>query len=670
MKKKILIFLAILAVACCFFAVAASAAEIPEWTEITEVSGMPDKSVFGADGTSGATSRVLMSDGKTYPAYYICKNSASLGFSYTDLSKQTGVTYAAKDVVRLEIPSGVTSTPQAVLKTENGYTSLVTASFPEGFTTLGSYTFKATTSVPSALVSVDLPSTLTKIEQYAFTYCNALEELVIPEGVTEIPVNMANYTPALKTVILPSTINKIGDSAFRSANLENGVVIPEGCTEIGSYAFKACETTSVTLPSTLTTLGIDIFRECASLTDVYSKSTIIGKQMFYTCPLMETVILENVVSIGDYAFCNPDGGTTNISTLVLPEGLTSIGTYAFTRTALTEVVLPSTLTTIGASAFIKSLKLEKIVVLGSTLGAQMFQDCGAVNELVLTENFTTLGKDALANVSQASFITYYTGTDYERIKSVCSGTTRLSQGKYYTYEDYVNENYTYNKFMVIYDVNLCVAAFDGVHSDPGDDGDCTTAVICSICKEHTFKEAKSHIVDERFTYASFTSAGEYYLGCTNDGCTNGVSEKRDALFTYLGYSAPEYGDGGINIGYRVNIDDVLEYERVNGVKISYGVFAVLEETLGENDIFDGNGTAANGVVSADFAGTDFSLFKLKMVGFEGEQKDISFAMGAYACVISNGEREYIYMQHKEPLDGEKYFFASFNEIVKIANEEE
>ena len=128
MKKKILIFFALLAVACCFFAISASAAEIPEWTEITEVSGMPDKSVFGADGTSGATSRVLMSDGKTYPAYYICKNSASLGLSYTDLSKQTGITYAAKDVVRLEIPSGVTSTPQAVLKTENGYTSLVTAS--------------------------------------------------------------------------------------------------------------------------------------------------------------------------------------------------------------------------------------------------------------------------------------------------------------------------------------------------------------------------------------------------------------------------------------------------------------------------------------------------------------------------------------------------------------
>ena len=671
MKKKILIFFALLAVVCCFFAIAASAAEIPEWTEITEVSGMPDKSVFGADGTSGATSRVLMSDGKTYPAYYICKNSASLGLSYTDLSKQTGITYAAKDVVRLEIPSGVTSTPQAVLKTENGYTSLVTASLPEGFTTLGSYTFKATTSVPSALVYVDLPSTLTKIEQYAFTYCNALEELVIPEGVTEIPMNMANYTTSLKKVVIPSTVTTIKEAAFRSANLSDGIIIPDGCTRIEKYAFKGSSAPTVTILSTsLETVLDEAFAECKSLTDIYSVSPVLGYRMFYVCPSIETVILENTVSIGDYAFCNPNGGTTNITTLVLPEGLTSIGTYAFTRTSLTEVVLPSTLTTIGASAFIKSLQLTKIVVLGPKLGSNMFQDCGAVTELVLTENFVEFGSGCLNNVSQASFTTYYTGSDYARIKEIGSSiTSRIKDASYCSYEDYVSGNYTSKKFMFIYDINLCVAAFDGVHTEPNDDGDCTTAVICTMCKEHTFKEAKTHVVGERFTYASFTEKGEYYVGCTNDGCENGTTEQRDALFTYLGYSVPEDGSGGVDFGCKVNGEDLVEYERVTGAKVNYGVFAVLKEKLGENDIFDENGESLAGVISADFAGTDFSLFKIKMIGFTDEQKETSFAMGAYVCVTENGVREYTYMQHSEPIDGEKYYFATYNDIFKSSDEE-
>ena len=117
--KKLLVFFALVSVVCCLFVMTASAAEIPEWTEITTVEGMSDKSVFGADGTVGATSRVLMSDGKTYPAYYICNNSNSLGFKYTELNTKTGKSYGAVDVVRLEIPKGTVKTPQAVLKTEN-----------------------------------------------------------------------------------------------------------------------------------------------------------------------------------------------------------------------------------------------------------------------------------------------------------------------------------------------------------------------------------------------------------------------------------------------------------------------------------------------------------------------------------------------------------------------
>ena len=661
MKKLILMALMTVMIAC-FFAFAVSAAEIPEWGEITVVDGMADKSVFGADGTVGATSRVLMSDGVTYPAYYICKNSASVGISFTDLNKATGKSYEAVNVVRIELPMGTTSTPMAVFKTENGYTALKTVSFPEGFTTLGSYTFKATDKVTSALVSVDLPSTLTSIEQFAFTYCNSLESLVIPEGITVIPNSMANYTTSLKTLVLPSTIITISESAFRSADLSDGVVIPEGCTTIGSYAFKACGAKEVVIPSTIEKLGNDIFRECASLVTVYCNSPIIAHQMFYDCDELQKVYLENTVTIDNYAFCNPNGGLSKIDTLNLPEGLTSIGTYAFTRSSLEELVLPSTLTTIGASAFIGSKTLTRLVVLGPILGESMFDGCSAVNELVLTEKFVTLSKNALANVSQTSFITYYTGADYERIKSVCSGTTRLSQGKYYTYEDYINENYTYNKFMVIYDVNLCVAAFEGVHTEPKDDGDCTTAVICSMCKEHTFKAAKEHNNSERITYVSFMESGSYYVGCVNDGCECGVTSVAEALFTYLGYSAPENGNGEIAIGYLVSGKAIEQYARVTGKSLNYGLFLVSESKLGNNEIFGENG-AANGVISVDMSKHAYDVFELRVFGFTDENKDAKIAMGAYVAESDEEGTEYSYLQSSAPTEGEKYCFLSYNEMV-------
>ena len=662
MKRKLLLAFAISALLMLVFAISIFAAEIPEWTEITEVDGMPDKSVFGTDGTKGATSRVLMSDGITYPAYYICKNSTSLGFSYSDLSSKSGKTYAAKDVVRLEVPSGVISTPQAVLKTENGYTSLLTVSLPEGFTTLGSYTFKGTDSVPSALVSVSLPSTLKTIEQYAFVRCAALEELVIPEGVTSIPKEMASYTPSLRKVVLPSTIVSIGELAFRTSNLSDGIVIPEGCTTLSSYIFKESGITTIYLPSTLETVGQDICYGCKSLTTVDSKSPIIGYRMFYDCDALTSITLENTIEIREQGFNNPDSGILNITELVLPEGLTSIGNYSFTRTKLTELVLPSTLTTVGKNVFQGSTTLQKIVVLGPVLGEAMFMNCSALNEAVFTENFITFSKDAFSSVSQTSFLTYYTGTDIDRIKSVCSNTTRLSQAKYYTYEDYLDENYTYNKFMVIYDCNLCDVAFDGIHTNPGDDGDCTTALICSMCNEYTIREALSHISSERLTYTSFMKEGEYYVGCTNEGCEHGSTEKLEALFTCFGYSTPEYEGGAVALGYFVNHKAIERYEELSGNTVKYGLYAAVKETLGDNDIIDSNGNASAGAIKAGFENSAYSNLFIKMFGF-GDKKDAEFTIGAYVEIVNDGASEYSYLQIGEPKEGEKYAFIKYNDFV-------
>lgn len=142
MKTKLLFTLVMALLLVCLFAVTSNAAEIPEWTEITEVDGMPDKSVFGEDGTKGATSRVLMSDGVTYPAYYICKDSATLGISFSDINNKTGKAYAAKDVIRIEIPVG-TITVSDALKIRNGYTELLTVVIPEGATKINEYGFKS-----------------------------------------------------------------------------------------------------------------------------------------------------------------------------------------------------------------------------------------------------------------------------------------------------------------------------------------------------------------------------------------------------------------------------------------------------------------------------------------------------------------------------------------------
>lgn len=591
MKKKLILFLAILSVAFCLFAITAMATDIPEWTKITEVSGMPDKSTFGTDGTVGATSRVLMSDGVTYPAYYICKNQETLTIDLSSLNTNASKSYEKKDIIRIEIPKG-TTTISTTLNLSSGCTGLV---------------------------SVD-----------------------IPYGVTTI-----------KTL------------AFRSSGISNSIVIPDSCTKIESYAFKGSNISSIVIPSSVTSFGSDCVSECPSLAEVYCKCANIPEKAFYDNDNLTTIELENTVTIGSNAFCNPSGGVLNITSLELPSTVTSIGQYAFARTKLTSLVIPASVSTMGSAVFQGSTTLERVVVLGSKLANETFKDCSALKELVLTEKFTSFGSSALGTTpNNSTFITYYTGADYERIDELCSSTARFYNAEYYSYEDYKNENYTYNAYMVIYDCNLCDVAFDGVHTNPGDDGDCTTALICSMCEEYTIKEQKEHIISKRVTYLSFMQEGEYYVGCTNDGCENGTTEKLNALFECLGYSSPENGNNGITIKFTVDTVAIARYEELTGKTVKYGLFATTS-AIGNNDIFDTYGDPINNSTLIAETPNTYAILNLKMMGFDTEEsKSAKFAIGAYLETTLDGSKEYSYLQAGTKENGAKYAFISYNDFVK------
>ncbi len=652
MKKKLLLITLLVALLACAFAISVSAEEasIPEWPATVEtIDGMSDKSVFGADGTVGATSRVLMSDGKAYPAYYIFKNTATFGITFTEL---TG--YSASDIVRLEVPKGVTSTGTSAMKTENGYTALKTVVFPEGFTTLGGYTFKATDSLPSALVYVTLPSTLKSIGENAFTTCASLKELIIPEGVTKIPTSMAYYCTSLETLVLPSTIESIGNSAFRSCDLSNGVVIPEGCTSIGEYAFKGSGTPIVYLPSTLETVSKEAFKECPNLTTLNSKAPMIGEHMFADCFNLEFVTLENTKVVKQRAFNMASPKIAKISELVLPEGLTTIGEYAFVRLSITELVTPSTLTTVDKYAFAYCKSLEKVTVLGPTIGTYMFADgANVLEEVVLTNKLTSVGTGAFNNVRKDKFTTYFAGTAEEAATfktNFGSVIDRFTKAVYCSYEDYTDNNYTPNSsnYLFIYDCDICTVAFDGNHPAQKDDGNCNTAVMCSVCKTYECVPAKEHANGERLAYTDLMAEGEYYFGCTNDGCTVGSTGKAPALFVCLGYSAQLDGNGIVR-EFLLNHDAIEKYKELVDPNFEYGLVVAIENKSPLKIDESGKTATANAsVLLANFTNSSFNKVQVKISGIPNS---------AVEALIVNT----IYARNNDEI-----YYANIGEMSKVA----
>ena len=169
-------------------------------------------------------------------------------------------------------------------------------SIPEGVEVLeGDFFFKN-----AKLRKITLPSTLRKMEANAFIHC-PLENLELPEGLTEVPEFMCECCRTLKKVVLPSTIKKILTGAFNGCRSLQEVNLPDGIDFIDESTFRFCESLKqVKLPP---------------------KLEIIRAELFYGSGIESIEIHYNIKEIGYWAFW----GCDHLKRLVIPESVEHIG---------------------------------------------------------------------------------------------------------------------------------------------------------------------------------------------------------------------------------------------------------------------------------------------------------------------------------------------------------
>ena len=120
-------------------------------------------------------------------------------------------------------------------------------------------------------------------------------EIVIPESIV---VNEENYTVkgiqerafsdcySLTSVTIPSSVTSIGSETFTGCSALTSVTIPSSVTSIGFAAFNSCSgLTSVTIPSSVTNIGDGAFNSCSGLTSVTIPNSVtsIGYSAFSYC---------------------------------------------------------------------------------------------------------------------------------------------------------------------------------------------------------------------------------------------------------------------------------------------------------------------------------------------------------------------------------------------------
>ena len=228
--------------------------------------------------------------------------------SYTLLRKNTTGTenrVYANCVKKIRIGTGITKIGDYAL---SYCYSLASVTISSGVTSIGASAFQNCYS----LASVTIPSDVTSIGSSAFSNCYSLASVTIPSGVTSIRGSAFYYCSSLAKITIPSGVTSIGASAFSTCYSLSSVTIPSGVTSIGNYAFQNCYSlASVTIPSDVTSIGTTAFQNCYSLVNVTipSKVTSIGNTAFQNCygvkeyhilptsvPTAGTTIFQNIVS--------------------------------------------------------------------------------------------------------------------------------------------------------------------------------------------------------------------------------------------------------------------------------------------------------------------------------------------------------------------------------------
>ena len=240
---------------------------------------------------------------------------------------------------------------------------------------------------------------VTSIGDCAFWGCSSLTSIEIPDGVTSIGMSVFDSCSSLTSIEIPVGVTSLKDFVFYGCSSLASITIPEGLTSIGSSAFESCSSlTSIAILAGVTSIGESAFKDCIKLNTIYCyKNSTADKYTDYPS-IAKKVYLDDatttafnfnsstgtitgysgsekvvnipsniggiyVKAIGENAFKN----NTDIETVIIPEGVSSIEDFAFYKcTGLKYVSIPESVTSVSEDGFYRCGALNVTCKKGST----------------------------------------------------------------------------------------------------------------------------------------------------------------------------------------------------------------------------------------------------------------------------------------------------------------
>ena len=331
-----------------------------------------------------------------FRAFKDCAKLASLDLPDSILLLNEEAFANCTSVKSVVIPSKISSLPNYLF---SGCSSLSSVTLPDRVKKLGHYVFSGT-----AIRSFTFPATVTE-DEGAFSGCKTLTEIHYHDGMTKIGP-LAGCS-ALTSVVIPNGISELPIGLFDGCSKLVGFVFPEGITEIPSYCFARCSSfTEIVVPETVTEIGELAFYQCTKLQKVVLPDgvTKFGRDAFSGSPALSEINLpSSLTEIGMNAFKDCKG----LTSIVFPSSLALIREWAFSGSGLTSVTLDCTEVDVYRLAFSNCTSLASVDLGGHPrFWEQVFQNCSSLETVIFREGVTAISSEMFAGcplISELNF---------------------------------------------------------------------------------------------------------------------------------------------------------------------------------------------------------------------------------------------------------------------------
>jgi len=321
---------------------------------------------YSVPWTSYATyiKSITINDGVTsvgLRAFNTCRNlkSVTVADSVTQIADSAFNGCSSLESITLPFVGGSIKTETETYQYPLGYI-FGSSYYSGGVSTSQSYYGQKTTAVstnsyyiPAGLKEVTI--TGGNILRGAFYNCSSLTSITIPEGVSSIGEEAFYGCASLEKMVVPNGVRSIKTSTFKGCTNLADVTLPDSLISVADGAFSGCSSlVSIKIPANVQSFGA-AFSNCTSLCKVYVTD------IANWCMISFSSADANPLSNGADLYVGDD----KITALVVPEGVTSIGDYAFYNcTSITEVTFSDSLVSVGQKAFYGCSAIEKVNVSG------------------------------------------------------------------------------------------------------------------------------------------------------------------------------------------------------------------------------------------------------------------------------------------------------------------